>query len=178
MNRTIKHSLLLFFSFFVFSSCSYFEKRERKKLRNERKLRIEACKKDKPHVIFDSSWWPRYSLEEQLFAERHKGEVFGSELYLEDIFKVEDTIYMLCSQWNSEFLLTIPDSELVEFLLEEYSPWDNYFTFTIEDSILTTENKTHLTDVSIENNKMLDYYIEEGSKIKVLFRGTLVGICN
>ena len=174
-----RHSYLLIFLLLLFSSCNYFKNREREKERKAKQERIEICKETVSYVLFEDFFYDTFSITKQIFAEKNKNVVFGAEFFIEDIFKMDQGAYLLVRSFNSELLLEIPDSELTKLIIENDERYNSIFCFfSIEASQLINKYNIEISDVSIENDELIDYYLNTENDVDILFRGTLISICH
>lgn len=171
--------MVINFFFLLFSPCNYFKNREKEKERKEKQDRIELGKEAVSLVLFEEFPYDTFSIIKQLFAEKNKNVVFGAEFYIEDIFKIDQGAFLLVSSFNPKLLLEIPDSELTKLIIENDERYNFIFCFfSIEASQLINKYNLEISDVSIENDELIDYYLNTENDVDILFRGTLISICH
>lgn len=179
MKHNLRLSYFLIPLFFIILSCDYFKEWERDRKRSEEKDRIETCKESIPHTSLNELEYFPYSLTKQMFAEQNKGEIIGANLFIEDIFKIEGKTYLLATSMGGRFFLNINDSKLIKSIIEE-APFTFYwyYFFTIDETQLLNKYNLGISDEYIEDNQLIDYRVYSENDIQVLFKGTLISICN
>ena len=159
-----KNILLLIISIGMLSSCSYFEKRKREKEKEARRLRILECSKnynlasEKP---FDEIMieLPQFTFKKQMFVKQNIGNIYGCEVYVNDIIEKGENIYLIGEVGFSNYILL----KVLKEQVEQLDLWSfPYLIFKLEKSKLLN----------------IDYSINENSSISIMFIGKLLAVCN